>query len=76
MLNLLVKAKIYTKLDVEEAYDILRLEERDKYTLGFRTRYGLYEPIVMQFCTTYATVDFERYINNAKREALENFASS
>jgi len=76
MLNLLVKAQMYTKLDVEGAYDILHLQEGDEHTLALRTRYGLFEPIVMQFCTTNTTVDFQGYINNAIREALDKFASA
>jgi hypothetical protein len=44
--------------------------------LAFRTRYGLYEPTVMQFGTTYAPADFQGYINNAIREALDDFASA
>ena len=43
-LNLLGKAKIYTKLDVRGAYNLLRVKEGDEHKLAFRTRYGLYEP--------------------------------
>jgi len=44
--------------------------------LVFRTRYGLFEPTVIQFGTTNAPVDFQGYINNAIREALDDFASA
>jgi hypothetical protein len=75
-LNLLSKARIYTKLDVREAYNLLRVKEGDEHKLAFRTRYGLYEPTVMQFGTTNALADFQGYINNAIREALDDFASA
>jgi len=75
-LNLLGKAKIYTKLDVQEAYNLLRVKEGDEHKLAFRTTYGLYEPTVMQFGTMNAPADFQGYINNAIREALDNFASA
>jgi len=39
-------------------------------------RYGLYEPTVMQFGTTNAPADFQGYINNAIREALDDFTSA
>jgi hypothetical protein len=48
----------------------------DEHKLAFRTRYGLFEPTVMQFGTTNAPADFQRYINNAIREALDDFASA
>jgi len=75
-LNLLGKGQIYTKLDVREAYNLLRVKEGDEHKLAFRTRYGLYEPTVMQFGTTNAPADFQGYINNIIREALDDFASA
>jgi len=75
-LNLLGNARIYTKLDVRGAYNLLRVREGDEHKLAFRTRYGLYEPTVMQFGTTNAPADFQGYINNAIREVLDDFASA
>jgi len=75
-LNLLGKARIYTKLDIRGAYYLLRVKEGDEHKLAFRTRYGLYEHTVMQFGTTNAPADFQGYINNAFREALDDFASA
>jgi hypothetical protein len=76
ILNLLGKARIYTKLDVRGAYNLIRVKEGDEHKLAFRTRYGLFEPTVMQFGTTNAPADFQEYINNAIREALDDFASA
>jgi hypothetical protein len=76
MLNLRGKARIYTKLDVQGAYNLLSVKKGDEHKLAFRTRYGLYEPTVMQFGTTNAPADFQEYINNAIREALDDFASA
>jgi len=76
MLNVLARARIYTKLDVRGAYDLPQVKEGDKPKLAFRTRYGLSEPTVMQFGTTNAPADFQGYINNAVREALDDFASA
>jgi hypothetical protein len=75
-LNLLGKARIYTKLDVQGAYNLLRVKEGDKHKLALRTRFGLYEPTVMQFGTTNAPADFDGYINNAIREALDECTSA
>jgi len=64
------------KLDARGAYSLLRVKERDQHKLAFRTRYGLFEPPVIQFGITNAPVDFQGYINNAIREALDDFASA
>jgi outer membrane protein assembly factor BamA len=76
MFNLLGKARMYTKLNVRGAYYLVLVKEGDECKLAFRTRYGLYEPTVMQFGTTTAPADFQGYINNAIREALDDFASA
>jgi len=75
-LNLLWKARIYTKLDVRGAYNLTRVKKGDEHKLAFRTRYGLYEPTVMQFGTSNAPGDFQGFINIAIREALDDFASA
>jgi len=64
------------KLDVREVYNLPQVEEEDEYKLAFRMSYGLFEPTVMQFGTTNAPADFQGYINNAIREALDDFASA
>jgi hypothetical protein len=38
--------------------------------------YGLFEPTVMQFGTINAPADFQGYINNAIREALDDMGSA
>jgi len=75
-LNFFGEATIYTKRDVRGAYNLLRVREGDEHKLAFQTRYRLFEPTVMQFGTTNAPADFQGYINNAMREALEDFASA
>jgi hypothetical protein len=71
-----VGARIYTKLDVRGAYNLVRVKEGDEHKLAFRTRYGLFEPLVMQFGTINAPADIQGYINDNIREALNHFASS
>jgi hypothetical protein len=71
-LNILGKAQIYTKLDVRGGYNIRQVKEQADHKLPFRTRYGLYEPIVLQYGTTIAPADFKGSINNAIREALDD----
>jgi len=44
--------------------------------MAFRTRYGLFKLTIMQLRRTNAPVDFQGYIKNAIRGALDDFASS
>jgi len=67
-LNILGKARIYTKLHMRGAYNLLRVKDGDEHKLAFRTRYGLFEPMVMQFRMTNAPADFQNYIHNAIRK--------
>jgi len=75
-LNLLVEYQVYTKFHVQGASNLLWVQEGDEHTLAFQTRYGLYEPMVMQFGTTNSPVVFKGYTNYAIREALDEFASA
>jgi len=52
------------------------VKEGDEHKLAFRTRYGLFKPLVMQFGTTNAPADFQSYINDTIREAVDSFASA
>jgi len=76
ILNLLGRAQIYSKWDVQGAYNLLRVKEGDEHKLAFRTRNGLFEPTVMHFGTTNAPEDFQGNINNTIWEALDEFASA
>jgi ribonuclease HI len=52
------------------------VKEGDEHKLAFRTRYGLFEPLVMQLGTTNAPADFQGYINDTIRESLDRLASA
>jgi len=52
------------------------MNEGDTYQIVFWTSYGLLEPTVMQIGTTNAPANVQRYINNTRREALDNCASA
>jgi hypothetical protein len=75
-LKVLEKALIDTELEVRGAYSLLRVEEGDEHKLAFRTRYGLFEPLMMQCGLTKAPADFEGDINNTIRETLDDLASA
>jgi transposase InsO family protein/predicted aspartyl protease len=70
------KAKWYTKLDVIAAFHKIRIAEGDEWKTAFRTRYGLYEWMVTPFGLANAPSTFQRYINWALRDFLDEFCSA
>ena len=48
-LNRLSRAKIFTKLDIISAFNRLRIREGDEFLTVFRTRFGLFEYLIIPF---------------------------
>jgi hypothetical protein len=72
-LDRLVDAKIFTKLDIKDAYHNLRIAEGDEWKTAFRTKYGLFEYLVMPFGLTNAPASFQRWVNEILSEYLDVF---
>ena len=66
-------ARVFTKIDVKNAYYCIRIREGDEWKTAFRTRYGLYEYLVMPFGLTNAPASFQSYIHGVLREYLDIF---
>jgi hypothetical protein len=43
------RAKIFTKLDLKNGYNLVRIAEGDEWKTAFHTRYGLFEYLIMPF---------------------------
>ena len=71
ILDRLVHSKIFTKLDLRGAYNLLRIQEGDEWMTAFRTRYSLYEYNVMPFGLANAPATFQAYINKALAHLLD-----
>jgi hypothetical protein len=70
------KAQWFTKLDVIAAFHKLRILEGDEWKTAFRTRYGLYEWMVTPFGLANAPSTFQKYVNWALRDYLDEFCSA
>lgn len=75
-LNNLAGMKYFSKIDIVAAFNNLRMRKGEEYLTAFRTRFGLYESLVMPFGMTGAPATFQRFINETLREYLDVFCTA
>jgi hypothetical protein len=64
LLEQLGSAKIFTKIDLRGAYNLVRVKEGDEWKTTFCTRYGHFKYLVMPFGLTNALAIFQHMIND------------
>ncbi|CDO69315.1 hypothetical protein BN946_scf184976.g34 [Trametes cinnabarina] len=65
------KARIYTKIDLRHAYNLVRIAPGDEWKTAFRTRYGSFEWLVMPFGLSNAPAAFQRFVNEVFVDLLD-----
>lgn len=68
--ELLQDAVIFTKLDLRNAYHLVRIREGDEWKTAFNTPTGHYEYRVMPFGLTNAPAVFQALVNDTLRDML------
>lgn len=70
------RAKIFTKLDIQQAFHRIRMSTESEDYTTFRTRYGTYKYKVLPFGLTNGPATFQRFINDILMEHLDDFCSA
>jgi hypothetical protein len=70
-LDRLKSARYFSKLDLRGAYNLIRINPGEEWKTAFRTRYGLFEYLVMLFGLCNAPATFQAMINDVLREYLD-----
>jgi hypothetical protein len=74
ILDRLRGGRIFTKLDLRNAYPLIRIKEGDEYQTALLIRYGHFEYQVMAFGLTNTPATFQAYINDCLRPFIDDFA--
>ena len=67
-----VGAKYFTKFDVAEAFNNVRIKKGDQWKAAFRTNTGLYEPTVMFFGMCNSPATFQSMMDDIFKDEIHN----
>lgn len=70
------RAKVFTKLDIRQAFHRIRMDPASEELTTFRTRYGQYKCKVLPFGLTNGPATYQRYMNDVLFEYLDNFCTA
>jgi hypothetical protein len=66
----LAKAKLFTKLDLPDAYHLLRIKEGDEWKTAFRCKFGSFQYNVVSFGLSNAPSAFQFFMNDILSDLL------
>ena len=76
MLERLGKGKIFSKLDLRSAYNLVKIKSGDEYKTAFTYKFGHYEFLVMPFSLKNSPAVFQHFINDVLEDVTGKFVYS
>jgi transposase InsO family protein len=72
----IANARIFTKLDIRQAFHRIRMDPASEEYTTFRTRYGAYKCKVLPFGLTNGPATYQRYMNDVLFDYLDDFCTA
>jgi hypothetical protein len=75
-LTRIANAKIFTKLDIRQAFHRIRIDADSEKLTTFQTRYSTYKYQVLPFGLTNGPATYQRYMNEVLFNYLDDFCTA
>ena len=67
-------ARYFTILDLRDVFDFIQIKQKNEWKTAFKTKYGIYECLVMPFGLINAPATIQKMVNKILQSYLDKFA--